>query len=494
MLASNQGLRRHLETDMMHDAIRADVLAARVAESTEQVATVRKDLDDHVKTITDNLAANASLEIDGLSKEMSRVQPSLEAYVKSANDQVKLREEGKQIPEASWNHFCIAFSQLEEDLAKVSDIIEAANMNAAREQADELKQSSFIALGAAGLASVILSAFSFGIIRSVTRPITACVAVFEKLAAGDLSQNMPVTSNDEIGVLARAADSMTASMRTMIREVRIASESVAATAAEISASGDHVEKASQEQATGIVSLASTIKEVANAADQVAHQCELASSQARSAGDIAEEGGKTVGEAIQGMQSIEQSVRTSAETILDLGKRSEEIGHIISVIDEIADQTNLLALNAAIEAARAGEHGRGFAVVADEVRKLADRTTSATEQIAKSINAIRTDTDRAVSQMNEGTQRVGEGVNRATQAGAGLDSILQASGKVRNMIETIASAAEEQRASSTHVAELIAQISDRSREASAAVSESVSAGSALAHKADDLRTLVSRFKV
>jgi methyl-accepting chemotaxis protein len=244
----------------------------------------------------------------------------------------------------------------------------------------------------------------------------------------------------------------------------------------------------------MVSLSSTISEVSNAADQVAQQCEMASMQARQAGETAEQGGKTVGEAISGMQGIEISVKSGAQTIRELGKRSEEIGQIINVIDDIAAQTNLLALNAAIEAARAGEHGRGFAVVADEVRKLADRTTKATEQITESINAIRTDTERAVNQMNDGTQKVAEGVARATQAGGGLEAILTASGKVRSMIETIASAAEEQRRSSTHVAELIGQITDRSRESTAAVTESVAASSHLATKAEGLRSLVAKFKV
>jgi methyl-accepting chemotaxis protein len=494
LIETSQALRRHLETDMMHDAIRGDALAARLAKDKDELATAQADLKDHIETIDSRVAANAKVDVPGLAEQMNEVMPTLDAYKQSAQRQIALRLEGKEITEEEISQFNKAFANLEDALEAVSDTIENAATKAVATQDEQLAASSLVLWTTAGLSALLLTGLSFWIIRSVTKPIGECVTAFARLAAGDLSRRINVTSKDEIGELARSADKMAEAMCSMVNEVRIAAEAVAASASQISASGDQVERSAQEQSQGMVSLSSTISEVSNAADQVAQQCEMASMQARQAGETAEQGGKTVGEAISGMQGIEISVKSGAQTIRELGKRSEEIGQIINVIDDIAAQTNLLALNAAIEAARAGEHGRGFAVVADEVRKLADRTTKATEQITESINAIRTDTERAVNQMNDGTQKVAEGVARATQAGGGLEAILTASGKVRSMIETIASAAEEQRRSSTHVAELIGQITDRSRESTAAVTESVAASSHLATKAEGLRSLVAKFKV
>ena len=494
LIETSQALRRHLETDMMHDAIRGDAYAARLAKTKEEMKVTQDELADHLATIDEKVAANAKVNIPGLAEQMGAVLPTLEAYKKSAQNQIALRMDDKEVSETEQAEFAKAFAELEEDLEAVSDTIEKAATQAAVEQDQQLSHANMVLWTTAAAASVLLIGLSFWIIRSVTRPINTCVTAFAKLAAGDLSQRINFKSKDELGHLAASADQMADAMCAMVNEVRIAAEAVAASATQISASGDQVERSAQEQSQGMASLGTTISEVSNAADQVAQQCEMASHQARQAGDTAEQGGKTVGEAISGMQGIEISVKSGAQTIRELGKRSEEIGTIINVIDDIAAQTNLLALNAAIEAARAGEHGRGFAVVADEVRKLADRTTKATEQITESIHAIRTDTERAVTQMNEGTHRVAEGVARATQAGGGLEAILAASGKVRSMIETIASAAEEQRRSSAHVAELIGQITERSRESTAAVTESVAASGHLASKAEGLRSLVARFKV
>ncbi|MCX5689774.1 MAG: methyl-accepting chemotaxis protein, partial [Planctomycetota bacterium] len=494
LITTNDALKRHQETDMMHDAIRCDVFAARLGKTKEDFARAQEELADHVKTIEENLAANAKVDIPGLADQMDEVGPKLEAYVKAAKEQVDARASGKELTQAECESFAVVFTDLEEKLAAVSETIDGAAVAAGAQQGTELSHASMFLWATAGISSILLAGLSFWIIRSVTKPISLFAAAFAKLASGDLSQRINIQTKDELGLLGASADKMADAMCSMVNEVRIAAEAVAASASEISASGDQVERSAQEQSQGMVSLGSTISEVSNAADQVAQQCEMASLQARQAGETAEQGGKTIGEAISGMQGIEVSVKSGAQTIRELGKRSEEIGQIINVIDDIAAQTNLLALNAAIEAARAGEHGRGFAVVADEVRKLADRTTKATEQITESINAIRTDTERAVNQMNDGTQKVAEGVARATQAGGGLEAILTASGKVRSMIETIASAAEEQRRSSTHVAELIGQITDRSRESTAAVTESVAASSHLATKAEGLRSLVAKFKV
>ncbi len=209
---------------------------------------------------------------------------------------------------------------------------------------------------------------------TLTKPINSVVALFKDIATGDLSKRMDVDRNDEIGQLGQWTNKFLDAMRDMMTDVKSASTEVASAATEIAA-------ASEEMASSMV--------------QVADQSEKASSQAASSGQVAEKGGAVVSDTIKDMRSISEAVSAGAASVSELGKRGEQIGQIIAVINDIADQTNLLALNAAIEAARAGEHGRGFAVVADEVSKLADRTTKATDEIAVSIRAIQTETGQAV---------------------------------------------------------------------------------------------------
>jgi methyl-accepting chemotaxis protein len=195
-----------------------------------------------------------------------------------------------------------------------------------------------------------------------------------------------------------------------------------------------------------------------------------------------------------MRSINDSVSASAASVQELGKRGTQIGEIIAVINDIADQTNLLALNAAIEAARAGEHGRGFAVVADEVRKLADRTTKATEEIGESIQAIQTETGDAVERMNAGTAEVERGVELATGAGESLRRIVAGARDVAGMIRSIAAAAEQQSAASEEVSRNVESISSVTRQSSEGAGQAATAAAELSAKAERLQGLVARFKL
>ena len=182
----------------------------------------------------------------------------------------------------------------------------------------------------------------------------------------------------------------------------------------------------------------------------------ASTQARSAAQAAKNGGQVVEASLSSMRSIASSVSDSAAKITELGKRSDQIGKIVNVIDDIADQTNLLALNAAIEAARAGEQGRGFAVVADEVRKLAKHTTKATKEIAEMITAMQEETKRAIGAMQAGTAQVEHGVEQTSQAGVSLQEIIRAADTVGDMIAQVATAATQQAATTQEVSSNVEQ--------------------------------------
>jgi methyl-accepting chemotaxis protein len=195
-----------------------------------------------------------------------------------------------------------------------------------------------------------------------------------------------------------------------------------------------------------------------------------------------------------MHEIDQAVMATSQSVSELGKRGAQIGEIINVIDDIAEQTNLLALNAAIEAARAGEAGRGFAVVADEVRALADRTTSATTEIATSIEAIQTETQTAVARMEVGNGHVKSGLELAQKAGDSLDDIVSGAQSVAMMIDSIAAAAEEQSQASHEVSKRVESVAELSKGANEKAGQVANSAQALSQRSIKLNNLVNQFKV
>jgi methyl-accepting chemotaxis protein len=210
--------------------------------------------------------------------------------------------------------------------------------------------------------------------------------------------------------------------------------------------------------------------------------------------IAKEGGKVVSQTIEGMNRVAEVVKKSAETVQALGKSSDQIGEIVQVIDDIADQTNLLALNAAIEAARAGEQGRGFAVVADEVRKLAERTTKATKEIAAMIKQIQKDTEGAVISMKLGTEEVERGKSLADKAGQSLNQIISSADEVVDIVTQVAAASEEQSSAAEQISKNVEAISSVTNESAIGVQHIARAAEDLNRLTVNLHEMISRFKI
>jgi methyl-accepting chemotaxis protein len=220
----------------------------------------------------------------------------------------------------------------------------------------------------------------------------------------------------------------------------------------------------------------------------------AAETAKSAGQKAKHGGEVMLQTINGMNRISEVVKKSAETVFALGKNSDKIGEIVQVIDDIADQTNLLALNAAIEAARAGEQGRGFAVVADEVRKLAERTTKATKEIAAMIKQIQNDTQDAVVSIKQGTEEVDKGKCLANEAGEVLNEIIEGAQKVSDAAVQVAAASEEQSASSEQISKNIEGINNVTRETSSGIGQIAKVSEDLSGLTVGLQEMIGRFKL
>ncbi len=331
--------------------------------------------------------------------------------------------------------------------------------------------------------------------RRMANAVQALLARARAIAEGDLTGKEMVASNDdELGELTSAINLMQENLRNMIESVANTTERVASASEEMSTTANQQAQGAETQRDQAQQVATALQEMAATVLQVSEHSNRASDAAREAADTARQGGMIVEQTLERMRAIAETVGTTAARVEDLGRSSDQIGEIIGVIDDIADQTNLLALNAAIEAARAGEQGRGFAVVADEVRKLAERTSKATKEIAQMIKGIQSETQSAVSAMQIGTQQVDQGVATTAQAGEALNEIIRMAEQVGDMVMHIATAATEQSSATDEVNLNIEQISRITQEAAAGAQQSAKACHELSTLALDLQNMVSRFKL
>jgi methyl-accepting chemotaxis protein len=349
----------------------------------------------------------------------------------------------------------------------------------------------------AGLLITAVALFSLVLFlrKWIIRPIQDSASLADGIAGGDLSQkNLNVASEDEVGMLGNAINTMKNYLRDMVIGVRRDTEKVASAVDEmlkiVSATASGAEKQNR-QVTQIVT---SMGEMSSTVVEVAKNSSDAAKSAKEAMEAAADGGKKVEATVKGMTQISKSVEESVKAIGELGKSSDEIGKIIAVIDDIADQTNLLALNAAIEAARAGEQGRGFAVVADEVRKLAERTTKATKEIADMIKRIQGGTVDVVRSMEDGTKEVKKGVELSNSAGESISKVVRLVENVTEMINHIATATEEQSAATEEITSNIEDISTVCKDTAAGAGRSSEAVNNLKGLAKNLEELVEKFKI
>ncbi|MEO1583900.1 MAG: methyl-accepting chemotaxis protein [Planctomycetota bacterium] len=385
--------------------------------------------------------------------------------------------------------------QMEATLIGISEQVAqnaTARATSGRQAISASQTVMFGVLAAATLAGV---AVAFLLVRSVVRPINAVTNSLRDISEGegDLTARLVVRSKDEIGVLSQSFNTFVERIQDLVVRVLDASGEVASNATQISGTAEHIADRLEEQRTRAAQVAAAGEQLVASVEEVGRVSERAAESTAESGRLAQAGGDIVRRTETEMNTIADNVTSSASAIRDLGKLGDQIGEVISVINDIADQTNLLALNAAIEAARAGEHGRGFAVVADEVRKLAERTTVATEEVSESIRSIQSGTSAAVVTIESSSERVGEGVSLTNQAGESLESIVGSSAQVQQMVTEITASVSQQSAATTDVSDSIEQIRGLIEDSTSGAQEAARAAASLSERAEALRALVSTFK-
>ncbi|NGZ88262.1 methyl-accepting chemotaxis protein [Duganella aceris] len=470
--ANSAAMKDQLQADQAHDALRADVLAARLAGDKNDPAEakeVRADTAEHIALFRKLIKEMDQVGTDDEVKlAMQKVRPDVDRYLLSAQEMVELSLTDKDQAQARFAAFMDSFRVLEKSMAALSELIEK-NSDASKEVGDAAVVSSrYQIIGFSLLAAAVALVIGWMISRSIMRPLDEAVGFAERVAQGDLSGRMEVVDADrtETGLLKRALRDMNDSLHRIVSQVRNGTDAIAHASGEIAAGNLDLSSRTEEQASSLEETASSMEQMTSAVKQNSSNAGQANQLAASAAEVAVQGGAVMARMVETMGAINES--------------SRKIVDIIAVIEGIAFQTNILALNAAVEAARAGEQGRGFAVVASEVRSLAQRSDTAAKEVKLLIDA-------SVAQVADGSALVG-------QAGGTMDGIVAGINRVNAIVGEIASASREQEMGIDQVNQAIGTIDSATQQNAALVEEAAAAAAALQEQAGRLAEAVKVFKL
>ncbi|KAE9650281.1 methyl-accepting chemotaxis protein [Pseudomonas sp. PB105] len=355
-------------------------------------------------------------------------------------------------------------------------------------------QAKYLLLLATVLALIFGLVAAWAITRQIIIPLDQTLQVAERVASGDLSHNLTSLRQDELGQLQRAMQSMTVGLRELIGGISEGVTQIASAAEQLSAVTEQTSAGVNSQKVETDQVATAMNEMAATVQEVARNAEEASEAAAAADQQAREGDKVVGEAIAQIERLATEVGNSTVAMGDLKRESDKIGSVLDVIKSVAQQTNLLALNAAIEAARAGEAGRGFAVVADEVRSLAQRTQKSTEEIEELIAGLQSGTQQVATIMDNSRNLTDSSVELTRRAGSALENITRTVSTIQAMNSQIATAAEQQSAVAEEINRSVLNVRDVSEQTAAASEETAASSTELARLGTHLQALVGRFRV
>jgi methyl-accepting chemotaxis protein len=379
-------------------------------------------------------------------------------------------------------------------LSKLVEINSKQSDDANRQAADQYSSAFNMVVALLIVATVLTLLFAWLLTNSITRPISQALTAAETIAEGNLTHPVKVDGTDEAGRLLAAMHKMQEKLRDTLQSISGSADQLASAAEELNAVTDEGARGLARQNDEIEQAATAVNEMTSAVEEVARNAISTSDASKNATSSAGDGRDLVQETVSAIERMSSDVQATADLVGNLAEESRDIGKVLDVIRGLADQTNLLALNAAIEAARAGEAGRGFAVVADEVRALAHRTQQSTSEIERMIGSIQGGTEKAVGSMRNSTERAASTLSIAKGAGLALDTINTAIVEINERNLVIASAAEEQAQVAREVDRNLVNIRDLSAQSSDGASQTSAASGELTRLAVDLNGLVSRFRL
>ena len=496
---SMSALRNHMEADMMHDALRADVYSAMLVglgKSNGTADEVRRSVEEHAAHFRDVLGENLKLPLDAtIRAALEQIKPSLDTYINAGERIVGLALDNPDTAQHELGTFSAAFSQLEEQMASLSELIETSTRQTSQGTEAAIRNAN-IALGIVLIASLLLLLVQGRwVILSITGPLKTASRIAESIAHGNLSEPIAEPSGkDEASALIRTLATMQRDLREMIDVVRRNAHGVSGMSEQLSHGCHRVADSSQQQSTAAGTMAAAASQMTASIEEITRHAERALSMASQAESLAKNGGQVIHQVVSDMDDIARSAQQSAQVIRTLDHESEGIFNIIQVIKSIADQTNLLALNAAIEAARAGEQGRGFAVVADEVRSLAARTSASTQEIAAMVARIQNSTREAVSSMEAGVAQVDKGMAVTADVERAIREILDATLNTTQLVNDITRTIGEQSQASNEIAHQVEMIAGMSEGNSKVIGETANTTDELSTLAGRLAQSVDRFRL